>query len=103
MRYKQTVLGVAWAVVQPVVTVIIFTMIFGRLAGLPSENVPYPLFTLAASCRGSCLHAFTGVAKSSASNASVITKVYFPRLIVPLSAVAATLVDFAVAFLYSPA
>ncbi len=100
VRYKQTVLGVGWALIQPLASMVVFTVVFGRLAQLPSEGIPYPLFTMAALLPWQLFaNAFTGAANSVASNASVITKVYFPRLIVPLSAVAATLVDFAVAFL----
>jgi lipopolysaccharide transport system permease protein len=97
VRYKQTVLGVGWALIQPLASMVVFTVVFGRLAQLPSEGIPYPLFTMAALLPWQLFaNAFTGAANSVASNAGVITKVYFPRLIVPLSAVAATLVDFAV-------
>jgi lipopolysaccharide transport system permease protein len=100
VRYKQTVLGVGWALIQPLASMVVFTVVFGRLAQLPSEGIPYPLFTMAALLPWQLFaNAFTGAANSVASNASVITKVYFPRLIVPLSAVAATLVVFAVGFL----
>jgi lipopolysaccharide transport system permease protein len=97
VRYKQTVLGVGWALIQPLASMVVFTVVFGRLAQLPSEGIPYPLFAMAALLPWQLFaNAFTGAANSVASNAGVITKVYFPRLIVPLSAVAATLVDFAV-------
>jgi lipopolysaccharide transport system permease protein len=97
VRYKQTVLGIGWAVIQPVASMVMFTVIFGRLAQLPSEGVPYAVFTLAALLPWQLFSgAFNGAANSVASNAGVITKVYFPRLIIPVAAVAATLVDFAV-------
>ncbi len=100
VRYKQTVLGVGWALVQPLASMVVFTVVFGRLAGLPSEGVPYAVFTMAALLPWQLfVNAFNGAANSVTSNAGVITKVYFPRLVVPLSAVAATLVDFAVSLL----
>jgi lipopolysaccharide transport system permease protein len=95
VRYKQTVLGIGWALIQPVASMVVFTVVFGRLAQLPSEGIPYPLFTMAALLPWQLFgNAFTGAANSVASNAGVITKVYFPRLIVPLAAVMATIVDF---------
>ena len=97
VRYRQTVLGVAWAAVQPLVTITIFTILFGRLAGLPSEGVPYPVFALAGLLPWQLFAG--GLAASSNSlvgNASLLTKVYFPRLIVPLSALGTTLADFAI-------
>jgi lipopolysaccharide transport system permease protein len=97
VRYKQTLLGVSWALIQPLAAMVIFTVIFGRLAQLPSEGVPYPVFTLAALLPWQLFASgFTGVANSVSGNASVISKVYFPRLIIPIAAVAATLVDFLV-------
>lgn len=97
VRYKRAVLGVAWAVVQPLVTMIIFTVVFGRLAGLPSEGIPYPLFTLAALLPWQLFAgAVTGASNSLVGNSALLSKVYFPRLIVPLASVAATLVDFCV-------
>jgi len=100
VRYKQTVLGVGWAVIQPLASMVVFTVIFGRLAQLPSEGVPYPVFTLAALLPWQLFSSgFTGAANSVSGNASVISKVYFPRLIVPLAAVAATVVDFAISLL----
>jgi lipopolysaccharide transport system permease protein len=97
VRYKRAFLGVAWAVVQPLVTMIIFTVVFGRLAGLPSEGVPYPLFTLAALLPWQLFAgAVSGASNSLVGNSALLSKVYFPRLIVPLAGVAATLVDFCV-------
>jgi len=97
VRYKQTVLGVGWAVLQPLASMLIFTVIFGRLAQLPSDGAPYAVFTLAALLPWQLFSsAFNGAANSVAGNAGVISKVYFPRLVVPIAAVVATLVDFAV-------
>jgi lipopolysaccharide transport system permease protein len=99
VRYKQTTLGVLWAWLQPILTMIVFTVVFGRLARLPSDGLPYPIFTLAALLPWQLFSsAVTGSANSLVGSGSLITKVYFPRLIVPLSAVLATLVDFAVSF-----
>jgi lipopolysaccharide transport system permease protein len=97
VRYKQTTLGVAWAVLQPLFTMIIFSVIFGRIARLPSDGVPYPLFTLVGLLPWQLFSAsFTGSANSLVGSAGLITKVYFPRLVVPLATVAGTLVDFAI-------
>jgi lipopolysaccharide transport system permease protein len=95
VRYKQTVLGIAWAVLQPVVTVAIFTVIFGRFAGLPSDGVPYPVFALAGLLPWQLFSsAFTSSGNSLVGSANLLTKVYFPRLVIPLAAVGATTVDF---------
>ena len=97
VRYKQTALGVAWAVIQPVTTMVLFTVVFGRLAQLPSDGVPYPLFTFAALLPWQVFAAsLSGAAGSLVGSAGLLTKVYFPRLIVPLAAAMATLVDFLV-------
>jgi lipopolysaccharide transport system permease protein len=99
VRYAQTALGVAWAVVQPVVTVVLFTVIFGRVARLPSDGLPYPLFSLVALLPWQLFSsALSGSANSIVGSAHLISKVYFPRLIIPIASVAATLVDFAVVF-----
>lgn len=102
VRYKQTFLGVAWAVIQPLFTMVIFTLFFGRLAGLDTRTggIPYPLFAYA----GLLPWTFFSNALSSSGNslvgsANLITKVYFPRIIVPTAAVAAGLIDFAIGFL----
>lgn len=95
VRYKRAALGIAWAVLQPAMTMVIFTVIFGRIAGLPSEGVPYPLFTLAALVPWQLFSgAVTGASNSLIGSAQLLSKVYFPRLIVPFASVAATLVDF---------
>ncbi len=99
VRYKQTSLGVGWAVLQPLVTMTLFTVVFGRVAKLPSDGVPYPLFTFAALLPWQMFSAgITGAANSLVGNSGLITKVYFPRLIVPIAAVSATVVDFAISF-----
>jgi lipopolysaccharide transport system permease protein len=98
VRYKQTVLGATWAVLQPLATMLIFTVIFGRLAGIPSEGVPYALFAYS----GLVLWTFFSTALVQAANSLVVsgklvTKVYFPRLIVPTASVAAGVVDLLLA------
>jgi lipopolysaccharide transport system permease protein len=100
VRYKQTELGVAWAVLQPFFMMIVFTLIFGRLGKLPSEGLPYPVFALSALVPWSYFTA--AMTRSSASlvdSSSLITKVYFPRLVIPLAATIAGLVDLGVSFL----
>jgi lipopolysaccharide transport system permease protein len=99
LRYKQTVLGAAWAVLQPLLTMAVFTVIFGRLARLSSDGLPYPVFALAALVPWT----YFGNALSQASNSLVdqhqlLTKVYFPRLLLPLAAVVAGLVELAISF-----
>ncbi|HXT26675.1 MAG TPA: ABC transporter permease [Candidatus Eisenbacteria bacterium] len=99
VRYKQTVIGVAWVVLQPLLSMGVFTLFFGRLAKLPSDGLPYPLFYFAALAPWS----YFATALSSATNVvvenqGIITRVYFPRLILPLSSVLSGLVDFAIAF-----
>jgi len=97
VRYKQASLGIAWAVVQPAVTMVIFTFVFGRLANMPSNGTPYPLIVLAGLLPWQLFSsAFSGASGSLLNNASLVSKVYFPRLIIPLSALAVALVDFVV-------
>lgn len=99
VRYKQTVLGAAWAVLQPLLTMVVFTVFFGKLAGVPSDGIPYPLFSYAGLLPWTFLS--QGLAQSANSlvgSAHLITKVYFPRLIVPIAAVLTCAVDVAVAF-----
>jgi lipopolysaccharide transport system permease protein len=98
VRYKQTVLGAAWAVIQPLVTMIIFTYFFGKLAKMPTDGVPYPIFFYT----GLLLWTFfsngvNGGANSLVGNSNLITKVYFPRLIIPSAAIGAGLLDFGIA------
>lgn len=98
VRYKQTVLGVAWAVLQPVLNMIVFTIFFGRLANIPSDGFPYPIFAYCGLLPWQLFStSVTQAGNSLVGNQSLITKVYFPRLIFPLSAVLAALVDFAIA------
>ena len=100
VRYKQTVLGAAWAIIQPFFTMVVFSLFFGWLAKMPSEGVPYPIFTYSALVPW--MYFANALAHSSNSlvlDERMITKVYFPRLIIPLSAVLSGLLDFAIAFL----
>jgi len=97
VRYKQTVLGAAWAVLQPVLAMIVFTLIFGRLAKLPSDNIPYPLFVYTALLPWQLFaFALTESSNSLVTNQHLIKKVYFPRLIIPISSVLVGLVDFCI-------
>src|SRR5262247_2778543 len=98
VRYKQTALGAAWAILQPILTMAAFTIFFGRLAGVPSDGVPYPIFTFSALLPWQLFaFALTQSSNSLVDNAAVLTKVYFPRLILPFASVLAGLVDFAIA------
>jgi len=102
VRYKQTFLGVAWAIIQPLFTMIIFTLFFGRLAGLEdrTNGIPYPLFAYAGLLPWTFFsNALTNSGNSLVGSANLITKVYFPRMIVPGAAVAAGLIDFAIGFI----
>lgn len=100
VRYKQTGLGIAWAVLQPLLTMVIFTVFFGGLAKIPSDGVPYPLFVLAALLPWMLFaEGLTRSTTSMVTNASIMTKVYFPRLIMPLSSIISPIVDFAVSFI----
>jgi lipopolysaccharide transport system permease protein len=99
VRYKQTVLGAGWAVLQPLITMVIFTFIFGGLARMPSDGVPYPLFSYAALVPWAFYSGtITKAANSLITNGGMIKKIYFPRLVLPISAMLATLVDFFIAF-----
>src|SRR6266478_2420564 len=100
IRYKQTVLGAAWAVVQPVMTMILFTIFFGRLAGVPSDGVPYPLFAFAALLPWQYFATTLGnAANSLVNNSNLLSKVYFPRLLIPLTSLFPPAVDFLIAFI----
>jgi lipopolysaccharide transport system permease protein len=99
VRYKQTAIGVAWAVLQPFLTMVAFSIIFGQLVGVPSDGVPYPVFSYTALLPW--IFFATALNRSSTSlvyDANLISKVYFPRLIVPIAAVLGVMVDFAIAF-----
>lgn len=95
VRYKQTVIGVAWSVIRPLMTMIVFTIIFGKLAKFPSEGVPYPILVFAGMLPWQMFaNGLTVSSNSLVANAPMLSKVYFPRLIVPTSTVIASLVDF---------
>jgi lipopolysaccharide transport system permease protein len=97
--YKQTAIGAAWAVIQPVLTMLIFTLIFGRFAKIPSDGVPYPVFTYAALLPW--MYFAKSLSQSTLSlviNSNLITKVYFPRLMLPMAAMLSGVVDFALSF-----
>lgn len=99
VRYKQTVLGAAWAIIQPLFTMLIFTLFFGKLAKVPSDGIPYPIFAYAGILPWTFFaNAVTNSGNSLVGSSQLITKVYFPRLVIPGAAVLAGLVDFAVAF-----
>jgi lipopolysaccharide transport system permease protein len=99
VRYAQTVLGAGWAIVQPVLTTVIFTVVFGQFARVPSDGVPYPVFSLAALVPWTYFAtAFAGASNSLVTSTNLITKIYFPRLVIPLAPVVGGLVDFAIAF-----
>ncbi len=100
VRYKQTLLGVAWVIFQPLLSMIIFTFVFGRMVGVPSDGIPYALFAYAGLLPWTFFSgAVTRSGNSLVGSAHLITKVYFPRLIIPGAAVAAGLIDFAIAFI----
>jgi lipopolysaccharide transport system permease protein len=100
VRYKQTILGAAWAIIQPFFTMVVFSLFFGRLAGIPSDGVAYPIFSFAALVPWTFFA--NGLIQSSnslVSSAHLITKVYFPRLAVPIATVFSGIVDFGLAFI----
>ena len=100
VRYKQTILGAAWAVVQPFFTMVVFSIVFGRLAKIPSDGLPYPVFAYCGLLPWQLFaYALTHCGDSLVGSQNLITKVYFPRLVIPLAAVLAGLLDFAIAFL----
>ena len=99
VRYKQTVLGAAWAILQPLLTMVVFSVFFGRLAKVPSDGLPYPLFSYAALVPWTFFaNGLTASTNSLVGSSNLIRKVYFPRLVVPIGGVTAGLVDFALAF-----
>ena len=99
VRYKQTAIGIAWAVLQPFMTMVVFTVIFGGLAKLPSDGKPYAVFTMAAIVPWQFFaHALTQGSMSLVSMGGMLSKVYFPRLLAPLSSILAGLIDLAIAF-----
>jgi len=100
VRYKQTILGASWALFQPLVQMVIFSIFFGRLAKIPSENVPYPIFVYSALLPWTFFaNSLNACNNSVINNAGLITKIYFPRLIIPLSAIGSGLIDLLLSFL----
>ena len=100
IRYKQTALGAAWAIIQPFFTMVIFSIFFGRLAGIPSDGVPYPIFSFAALVPWTFFaNSLNQSSNSLVSSANLIQKVYFPRLAVPIASVFSGMVDFVLAFI----
>jgi len=99
VRYKQTALGVVWVILQPLLTTLIFTIFLGKLARVPSDGLPYPLFVYAAMLPWTFFSSsVTGSSTSLVGNANLITKIYFPRMLLPAAAVGARTVDFSIAF-----
>jgi lipopolysaccharide transport system permease protein len=99
VRYKQTVLGASWAVLQPFLTMVVFSIFFGGLAQVPSDNVPYPIFSYTALLPWTLFSkALLDASKSLVSSSHIITKIYFPRIILPLATILAGIVDFFIAF-----
>jgi lipopolysaccharide transport system permease protein len=99
VRYKQTVLGAAWAIIQPLFTMVVFSLFFGKLGKIPSDGIPYPIFSYAGLLPWSYFSgAMSGSSNSLVGSSGLIRKVYFPRLVIPISDVLSGLVDFAVAF-----
>lgn len=97
VRYKQTVIGVAWSIIRPLATMVAFTVVFGLLAKLPSEGVQYPLLVFAAMLPWNfCANALSESSGSLIGNANLLTKVYFPRIIIPVSSIIVSLIDFAI-------
>jgi lipopolysaccharide transport system permease protein len=100
VRYRQTVIGVLWAIFQPLLTMVIFSVFFGRLAGIPSDDIPYPIFSYAALVPWTFFANSINLASNSlVNNADMIKKIYFPRITMPLASVLAGLVDFILAFI----
>jgi lipopolysaccharide transport system permease protein len=99
VRYKQTIIGMAWVVLQPVLTMIVFTLVFGRFARIPSDGMPYPVFIFAALLPWNLFASSLGRGGDSVvQHANLISKVYFPRLILPIAGVMSPMIDFGVAF-----
>ncbi len=99
VRYKQTVIGAAWAIIQPFFTMVVFSLFFGRLAKIPSEGVPYPIFSYTGLLPWTFFaNGMTNASNSLVGSAGLISKIYFPRLLVPLAAIVTSAVDFALAF-----
>lgn len=102
VRYKQAALGVSWAIIQPAIQTLLLTFVFGKLAGMPSGSVPYPLLVLCGTLPWQLFTgAFNGAGNSLVGNSHLISKVYFPRLIVPLSALGVALIDFCIVLAFA--
>lgn len=101
VRYKQTLIGAGWAVLQPLLTMVVFTVIFSKLGGFPSDGLPYPLFSYAALLPWNyCSRSLTNSVGSVVANAHLITKIYFPRLLLPIAACLSGLVDVGISFVF---
>lgn len=101
VRYKQTALGVSWALIQPLMTMLIFSLFFGRLAKVPSDGIPYPLFSFAALVPWTFFaNGLNQSANSLVSSANLVTKIYFPRVLIPVAPIFASLVDFVLSFAF---
>ena len=99
VRYKQTVIGIAWVVLQPVLTMVVFSLVFGRFAKIPSDGMPYPVFVFSALLPWNLFASSLGRSGDSiVANANLISKIYFPRLILPIAGVVSPVIDFGVAF-----
>jgi lipopolysaccharide transport system permease protein len=100
VRYKQTVLGAAWAIIQPFFTMVVFSIFFGKLGKIPSDNIPYPIFAYAALVPWSFFaNGLNQSSNSLVTSANLVKKIYFPRLIIPISSVISGIVDFVLAFI----
>src|SRR4030095_5124959 len=101
VRYKQTAIGAAWAIIQPLMTMIIFTLVFGKFANVPSDGLPYPIFSYAALLPWTYFATALNLSiLSIVNNSNLITKVYFPRLFLPISAILSGLIDFGISFIF---
>ena len=99
IRYKQTLIGAGWAILQPVMTMVVFTVVFGKFAKISSDGLPYPIFAYAALLPWNLFsHSLTRGGASVVGNAGLVSKIYFPRLILPLSGVLSPMIDFAISF-----
>jgi lipopolysaccharide transport system permease protein len=101
VRYKQTVIGIGWVVIQPVMTMIVFSLIFGRVAKMPSDGLPYPLFAYSALLPWNLFASSLGRGGDSVvGSANLISKIYFPRLVLPIAAISSPLLDFSISFMF---
>jgi len=100
VRYKQTAIGLSWSIIRPVLTMVVFTVVFGRIAKLPSEGVPYPILVYSALLPWQFFStSFSDASASLIGNSNMLTKLYFPRLIIPVSTIIVNLVDFFISFI----